>query len=384
MGTSVNICMFLSNAFDPDPRVYMVAKTLVNHGFSVDLFCWDRDGHYTNYENIDGISVFRIFVPSLHGRGSGQIFYLPRFWLKSIKKILKQNRKYDLFYSHDFDTLPLGYVLSRIFRKKLVYDSHESYVDMLINVHPYLRKIIFHTENFLLNRTDLVVTVGERLKDYLESRGAKRVIVVGNWKNLSEYSFGEDQISEARKELGLNKYKLIISFISHLNPERQLENLLKATIEHPDICLLIGGKGPLEDVVRYYAKNFDNIYYLGFVKPKLVPVYTAISDVIFYGFDPSNRNARFSAPNKLFEALAAGKALISGDFGEIAQIIRLNNCGIIIDDYSVEEISGALSFLKTHPRELKKFQRNAYRAALHKYNWKKAQEILLENIRFLI
>jgi len=51
---------------------------------------------------------------------------------------------------------------------------------------------------------------------------------------------------------------------------------------------------------------------------------------VYYGFDPNNPNARFSAPNKLFEALAAGKPLVTGDFGEIGEVVRESECGVIL------------------------------------------------------
>jgi hypothetical protein len=54
------------------------------------------------------------------------------------------------------------------------------------------------------------------------------------------------------------------------------------------------------------------------VDPARIPLYTAMWDVIYYGLDASNPNARYSAPNKLFEALAAGRAVLCNDCGEVA------------------------------------------------------------------
>ena len=59
-----------------------------------------------------------------------------------------------------------------------------------------------------------------------------------------------------------------------------------------------------------------------------------------------NPNARFSAPNKLYEALAAGRPLITGDFGEIADVVREAECGIVLPVYSAEEIRKALAAMK--------------------------------------
>ena len=58
--------------------------------------------------------------------------------------------------------------------------------------------------------------------------------------------------------------------------------------------------------------------------PPRSPHYTCASDVIYCGFDPAMPNFRFAAPNKLFEALAAGKPLITPDIGEIGDLVRGN------------------------------------------------------------
>jgi glycosyltransferase involved in cell wall biosynthesis len=89
------------------------------------------------------------------------------------------------------------------------------------------------------------------------------------------------------------------------------------------------------------AKESKNISYIGVVPPGRIPLLTAASDAVFYGFDPRNPNSRFSAPNKLFEALAAGKMVITADFGEIGKIVKSEGCGIILKDYSVETITEA-------------------------------------------
>ena len=56
------LVMVVSNAFRPDPRVYREAKTLVDHGFKVTVYAWDRECKHPMNEIIDGIFVERIQV----------------------------------------------------------------------------------------------------------------------------------------------------------------------------------------------------------------------------------------------------------------------------------------------------------------------------------
>jgi glycosyltransferase involved in cell wall biosynthesis len=367
--------MLLSNAFGPDPRVHQEARALAQNGYEVSLICWDRDEIAELYEVVDGIYVERVGVRSTHGRGISQIPFLVCFWLKAF--VRGYSRRFDIVHCHDFDTLPLGYALSKLKRKQLVYDAHESYVDMLGNVPSWLKVLIYRSENFFLKRTHLLITVGEVLRQSLESRGAKHTCVVGNWKDPAQFQFASELLKQEKSRLSIENGSLVVSFIANLGVERQLPQLLEAVAGTPNCVLIIGGDGPCRGIVEDAAKKYPNIRYLGRVSPAKVPLYTALSDVIFYGFDPQNSNARYSAPNKLFEALASGKAIVTGDFGEIGRVVREERCGIILRNYTVEEIRKALRELQSG--SVRDFKARSLNAATSKYCWHKASEVLLSH-----
>jgi glycosyltransferase involved in cell wall biosynthesis len=98
-------------------------------------------------------------------------------------------------------------------------------------------------------------------------------------------------------------------------------------------------------LVRKYAQENNNIIYLGRVPPSDVPRFTAACDIVYYGFDETNPNAKWSAPNKLFEAIAAGKAILTGHFGEIGKIVRVSGCGVLADTRTRVGIASALESL---------------------------------------
>ena len=365
--------MLLTNAFDPDPRVHQEAKTLVENGYDVAIVCWDRDRKLPPQEVADGIRIERIYVRSTHGRGATQAPFLLLFWWSAYIRSLSKG--FDIVHCHDFDTLPLGYLLARQKKAKLIYDAHESYVDMLQNLPGFFKKIIYATENFFLKRVDLLVTVGETLKKALEGRGAKHACVVGNWKDPQRFMFRKEILEAERRNLRISSGQLVISFISNLGRERQLPPLINAVADNPQLFLILGGDGPCKETAAEAARSHQNIVYLGRVPPSRVPLYTAISDIVFYGFDPENPNSKYSAPNKLFEALAAGKAVLTGDFGEVGAIVRERKCGLILNTFSEQEIKKILSELR--PDVLDRCKENALKSALSLYNWKTAGSVFL-------
>jgi glycosyltransferase involved in cell wall biosynthesis len=96
---------------------------------------------------------------------------------------------------------------------------------------------------------------------------------------------------------------------------------------------------------------------------------------VYYGFDPENPNARFSAPNKLYEALAAGRPLITGDFGEIADVVREAQCGIVLPEYSAAAVQKALEAMSDRA-VWNRMAANSARFGRTSLNWEKGEEVL--------
>jgi glycosyltransferase involved in cell wall biosynthesis len=376
------VLMLLSNCFDPDPRVYAEARALVEHGYEVSILAWDRDRKKPAKEVIDGIHVERIYLRSTHGRGATQIFFMAAVLIVFVWKGLF--RRFDVIHAHDFDTLPAGVLIAILRRKTLVYDAHEEYASMLHgNIPAAMERFLLFFEKQLLRGVDLLITVGEKLRAEFERRGARRTVVVGNWKKLDDYRANEWTRDEVRTELGVPQDAMLVCYIASLTQERHIPELLSALARRPNIHVVIGGGGNLAPKVSEHAKTHSNVHFLGFVQHHRIPRYTIASDVVYYGFETDHPNARYSAPNKLFEALATGLPVISGDFGEIGRIIRENDCGILLEKFSEDNILRALDLCGDAER-MRKWKENAANIGRTKYNWSHAEATLLTAYQSLL
>ena len=173
----------------------------------------------------------------------------------------------------------------------------------------------------------------------------QEVVVIGNWKDPADYRFPPDLVRRTREELGLRESVIAICFIANLGRERHLEPLLSAVEGDSRFACIVGGDGPQADLACEYANRSRNMVYLGHVPPARVPLLTAACDVVYYGFDRTNPNARWSAPNKLHEAIVAGKPILTGDFGEIGDVVRASGCGAMADTSTTEGVKPALDQL---------------------------------------
>lgn len=374
---SRRVLMLLANSFDPDPRVYSEARSLIRHGYGVAVLAWDRECKRPPKEVFEGIEIDRIHLRSVHNRGATQAYYMAATNAVMIYRGLRY--RFDVVHAHDFDTLPAAYVLGRLRGKPVIYDSHEDYAGMLHGAIPsWMERTINWAEARFIRHVDLLITVGEKLKRSFEQRGCTHTAVVGNWKVISEYRLTPDVRSTLRGELQIPESALVLCCFGSLARERMLRELLEAAAAKPDVHVILGGAGPEMPIVQSYAARCKNIHYVGFVDPARLRAYTWASDVVYIAMDVTNPNSRYTAPNKLFEALAAGRCVLSGRYGELDHIVTTTGCGILVHDFSPASIMQGINAC-LDPGFLYRCQQNAKIAGETTYHWGLAESQLLES-----
>jgi glycosyltransferase involved in cell wall biosynthesis len=152
--------------------------------------------------------------------------------------------------------------------------------------------------------------------------------------------------------------------------------LINAIRERPWIFLILGGRGPQEETIRIACSSLGNVFFPGYIKPDEVPFFTALADIIYYCYNPQYAYASFNAPNKLYEALAAGKAILASNIGgEITKVVQSVKCGILISQVNTETIGCAIDQLAQESVRCP-MQDRAYQAGLTTYNWAIAKKRL--------
>lgn len=375
--TKSRVVMLLTNAYNPDDRVRNEAIALTDANYEVIILAWDRLLKKPKVEVVDQILIKRTRMKVGYGQGIGKylsyLVLIPMFLFQIIAL------RPDIVHCHDFDTLYIGVVYSWINRKvKLVFDAHENYYMMMNPLVPkVISRFIWFLEGRFTKYADLLIASCEANAAHYQVAGAKNVIVIGNWKNPSLYSFPSEYLEKKRAEIGANNH-LIITYIGSLTKDRNVIPLIMAVRERPDHFVIIGGTGGQESEISQLCSTLPNAFFPGYVHPDDVPLLTAISDVIYYGLDPSDVYAPYNAPNKLFEALAAGKPIIAGDLGgDLSNLVSAENCGILISHLNSKTIGEALDVMaNSHLRNI--MGENSRKAGVLSYNWNLAS-IKLKN-----
>ena len=81
-------------------------------------------------------------------------------------------------------------------------------------------------------------------------------------------------------------------------------------------------------------------------------------DILFATYNPIIKNHKYSAPNKVYEAMALGKPIIVCKNTGIDELVIKNNTGYAID-YNAEEFVEILNKYKKDRKLLKKISDNA-------------------------
>jgi len=340
----VTVVMLVTNRGIDDPRVRLEAAALVATGrYRVTVLGWDRDVFRDARETHGGVEFRRLALRSTDARGAAQAVFLGGFFLRAWPHV--RALRPAAVHCHDLDTLPLGWLASRTWRANLVFDAHENYPDMMLGHLPdALVRGLRCAERFFVPRAALLITVGGRLAEFYARLGARRVAIVGNWKDGVAYRISPSRRAEIRQRLGL-EHRIAIAYIAVLGRDRHLEPLLRAVAADERFACVIGGGGHLADLAARFAREHANVRYLGPVPSADVPALTAACDVVYYGMDRGNPNSRWSAPNKLYEAIAAGMPMLAGDFGEVGPTIRQFGCGVLAATESASAVAAALDQL---------------------------------------
>jgi len=368
----LHVVMLLSNAFKPDPRVLKEARSLASAGHRVTVLCWDRLGSYASCEEIEGFSVHRINVRSDYAKGSLQIFYLPLFGVRAIRRIFCL--KPDVIHCHDLDTTLPGALAASICGLPWLFDAHECYPEQIRpQVIGPLYWLLLLLERVMARWATHVITVGEILAERFRSFGG-RVTVVGNFQRMNTDA---EPSGLSRRSLGLTPNDFVVAYIGGFTTDRVLWPLVEATRIFTRVTVLLVGDGPQRSAIEARLPRYPRVRYVGWVPQDMVPAYMALADVVYYGLNETHKNNRFSCPNALFDALVACKPVLTTGIGEIARIVQHHQCGLVVQNPTPVNLAAAMSQL-SNPVLRRGLADNALKAAETRYNWTFAQKELLK------
>jgi glycosyltransferase involved in cell wall biosynthesis len=283
----------------------------------------------------------------------------------------------DIWHADDLETLPLALGLRRRFGGRVVFDSHELFLDAAGRVRMgWFRRAILRTaERRWIVRADAVVTVNGAVAAELSRRyGIATPVVVRNCRSLWSPPAGfTSPLRGAVATAGLDPARPIVVAHGGFQPERGFEETLAALADRPDVNVVFLGYGPLAERFRAIAAAppwLGRLAVLPPVAPDEVVPWLAGADVSACLIQPTTINHRLSTPNKLFEAIMAGVPIVASDLPAIAEIVTTFEVGRLVAPGDRTATAAAIgAFLAMNDDERAEQRARARRAAETELNW---------------
>ena len=225
----------------------------------------------------------------------------------------------------------------------------------------------------------LLVTTGA-LRKALEGSTRIRfpkacVQVAPNGVDLERY-VDLPQPAEARKQLRLAD-ALTVGFTGHFYPGRGIDLLFELARSLPNVQFLWVGGTP--DAVEPWRRKLDaahqtNVTMTGFVENSRLPIYQAASEILVMPYDrevaasSGQEISEVINPMKMFEYMAAGRAIITADLPAIREVLD-DSRAVFCPVGDAAAWGTAILALAEDPDRRARLALNAQRAVL-KYTWR--------------
>ncbi len=318
-------------------RVQKHAKLLAGEGYEVTLI-----GRETGSQlplSLPGVDAERIRVPFRKGPGMYILFNFFLFW-----RLLF--RRFDLCLACDLDTLVPCYMVTRLSGRKLVYDAHEYFTGQ----HGLAERSVKHAiwkwaERRILPKLRHMLTVSDSIADLYHREYGVVPVVIRNVAPSVTHLEPHD-----RSALGPSEEELLVVFQgSGINEGRGARELIKAMTMLERIRLVFIGSGDISDSLRKSARESgaaERIMFLPRMPWEEMMRYTMCCDAGLSLDADTCENQRYSLPNKLFDYIAAAIPAVVSPLPEVASLISMYGCGVVIGEVTPGAIVIALERLR--------------------------------------
>ncbi|MBT8195466.1 MAG: glycosyltransferase, partial [Bacteroidia bacterium] len=162
--------------------------------------------------------------------------------------------------------------------------------------------------------------------------------------------------------------------------DRGVEEVVQAMQFVENAVLLIIGSGDVLDILKGMVKEMNlhnKVKFIAKVPFEELAKYTAICDVGLTVDKDTNMNYRYSLPNKIFNYVQAGIAVLASDLVEVARVVREYNVGVIIKNHNPEHIADVINELIGDEEKLNVLKKNSMLAA-KELTWENEEKKLKE------
>jgi len=237
------------------------------------------------------------------------------------------------------------------------------------------RSLTRYFDTIICNYADIISAVSVDVKTFLQKElycKKSKIIINPNGVDVNRFSpIGDNR----RKKYRISTNKIVIGYSGSFRQQHGVEILIEAfkCINNDNLVLMIIGKGnkEYEDRLKEVAGGDKRIIFTGEIPFSEMPFYLRTCNIVISPQILFVGDTFHQSPIKLFEYMAAGRAIIASDLGQIKQVIRDKKNGLLFKNNDVIDLRDCLNLLIHNKRLRETLSRNARIDAEKKYSWEK-------------
>jgi glycosyltransferase involved in cell wall biosynthesis len=279
----------------------------------------------------------------------------------------------DILIANDLDTLSANYLISRIKRTELYYDSHEYFTEVPeLNNRPRIQKIWKSIEHWILPNLKNISTVNDSIANLYGKEYNKKIVVIRN----VPISLQAVEKWKSRSDLNLPESKTILLLQgAGINIGRGAEEAIQMMHYLDDALLLIIGSGDVMEKLKGMAS--ERVRFIQKLRMEELYACSRLADIGLTLDKDISLNYRFSLPNKLFDYIHAGLPVLASNLVEVKKIVTGYNIGMIAESHDPKYLAEKVKEMRSDKKRFALWQENLKLAAAD-LNWEKEQHKLLE------
>lgn len=341
--------------------MHKTATTLVNAGFDV-MIIGIRKKNTPNFKRNYKTKLFKLFFYKNWLFYANYNIFLFSYLLFS---------DVDILLSVDLDTLLANFLVSKIRKKKLVYDSHELFTELPELVErPKIKSIWLKIEKYILPKIQRSYTVCQSIADYYSSKYNISMDVVRNvpfYNNLSNFS----------KSIQ-NK---VVIYQGAINVGRGLEEMIEAMQFIDNSVLWIIGDGYLSAELKEHTKKIgveQKVCFIGKIPVEQLPNYTIQAQLGISLEKNMGLNYYYALPNKIFDYIQACVPVLCSNLPEMKKIVEEFEIGEILISHNPLSIANQINEILNNKEKNENWKKKL-KVAKKQLCWDIEQHILLKH-----
>jgi glycosyltransferase involved in cell wall biosynthesis len=233
----------------------------------------------------------------------------------------------------------------------------------------------------LLAKVDAVIANGDAFKQITKHTLNQKINLynIPPGVNHTIFQFSTSAREEMRKRYNFTPSDIVVIWVGRFvpikNPELAISAFGKAYAKNPQLKLLMGGEGPLEQNLKKQIKELrleSQVIMTGHIPNQELPKYYAASDIFLLSSEYDN------FPNVILEAMSCKLPVVATNVGGVNTQIEHQVNGLLAENHNAEGLAQAINTLAENKENRQKIGEINRNKVLQTYNWESVGKKLLE------